>query len=155
MMQFSNDLFRRLALATPLAAIVLVAASAQQSNSSKATNSSNKQNQGGQNRGAEVRTEKIKFKQDFGPQAVAGRGDRSTTVAPHGQNNGSNGSTGSSSAIKQEFGPQPVARRGDRMTAPAPPPSSGGKSQTPAPAAIGPNGKPAGAISPATGQNKP
>ena len=102
---------RKFALVAALCVLAPIIAPSQQSNKSKATNSSN-----GQNQGAEVRTEKIKFKQDLGTQAAATRGVQTTTANPSGKNSGNSGSNGSSSQIKQDFGPQAVAGRKDRMT---------------------------------------
>ena len=114
---------RSCALAAALSVVAIAAIPAQQSHSAKAGGSP-----GGQSQRAEVRTEKIKFKQEFGPAAVGRRGDLSNAAGQPGANHGSNGSA---SQFKQEFGPQVAARRGDRMTAATPPASSGGNSQAP------------------------
>ena len=113
---------RSLALAAALSTITLLAAPAQQSNSGKATGSSN-----GHNQGAEVRTEKIKFKQEFGPQTVGRRDDRMSAATPPSQGNGGKGSGGSSAAVRQEFGPQVHAPRNAPTSAVHPTPDSGGK----------------------------
>jgi hypothetical protein len=97
---------RSLALATAFSTIALLAAPAQQSNSGKATGSSN-----GHNLAAEVRTEKIKFKQEFGPQTAARRGDRMSAATQPSQGNAGKGSGRSSAAVHQEFGPQVHAPR--------------------------------------------
>lgn len=102
---------RSLALASALSTIALLAAPAQQSNSGKATGSSN-----GHNQGAEVRTEKIKYKQEFGPQTVARRGDRMNAVTQPSQGSGGRGSGSSSAAVRQEFGPQVQAPRNARTS---------------------------------------
>jgi hypothetical protein len=141
---------RSYALAAALCTIAMIAAPAQQSHPAKASGSSN-----GQNQGAEVRTEKIKFKQEFGSQAAGRHGDGSSAGNQHGAGKGNHGSAGSASEVKQEFGPQVVARRGDRMTTAAPPASSGGSSKASAPAAVGPGGQPTKRISPQASQNKP
>jgi len=117
---------RSCALAAALSVVAIAAIPAQQSHSAKAGGSP-----GGQSQRAEVRTEKIKFKQEFGPAAVGRRGDLSNAAGQPGAGNANHGSSSSASQFKQEFGPQVAARRGDRMTAATPPASSGGNSQAP------------------------
>jgi hypothetical protein len=127
----------------------LPATPAQQSNNGKSSASS-----GGQKQSAEVRTEKIKFKQEFGPQTTAPRGDRTAAATPSAQNGasnasgnngtGNNGSSSSASEFKQDFGPQSVATRKDRSTTATPPSTSGqgnGQSQQ-SPTLFTPDGKP-------------
>ena len=99
-----------LAATFPLA---LVASPAQQSNNGKTSASSN-----GQHQTAEVRTEKIKFKQEFGPQAVASRGDHMAVMTPqNGSNNpGPNPAGGAASANRQEFGPSVQGPRRQNLT---------------------------------------
>src|SRR5208283_1488119 len=115
---------RSLAIATALSTIALVATQAQQSNSGKATGSSN-----GHNQGAEVRTEKFKVKQEFGPQTVARRNDSISAVTPPSQGNSGKGSGGSSAAVRQDFGPQVHAPR-NAPTSTVLPTNSGGKPAT-------------------------
>ena len=76
------------------------------------------------NQGTSGRVEKFKVKQEFGPQSVSRRGDRTAISTPPGQGSGeqgnNNGSSSSTDKFKQEFGPQTVSRRGDRMRVDAP-----------------------------------
>jgi len=76
------------------------------------------------NQGTSGRVEKFKVKQEFGPQSVSRRGDRTTIATPPGQGSGAqgnnNGSSSSTDKFKQEFGPQTASRRGDRMSVDAP-----------------------------------
>jgi len=77
------------------------------------------------NQGTSGRVEKFKVKQEFGPQSVSRRGDRTTIATPPGQGSGAqgnnNGSSSSTDKFKQEFGPQSVPPRGDRTTIATPP----------------------------------
>lgn len=112
-------------LAASLITFATLAAQAQQSNNGKTSVSSN-----GQSQAAEVRTEKFKVKQEFGPQTVARHSDRTNTATPPGQSNGNSGSTSQPSKFKQEFGPQTASRRDDNVIVPAPQGQSASNSGT-------------------------
>jgi hypothetical protein len=109
-MRFSSG--RRQAFTVMLFALVIVPLSAQQQNKQ---NTGTKPATSGEK--AEVRTEKFKYKQEFGPQSAARRGDRMTTVTPPNQNSGGNPQGTSSSTIHQEFGPTVHGSRKQSTTA--------------------------------------
>jgi hypothetical protein len=146
-MTSQNISLRSFVLAAAFCATALLA-TAQQSSNGRSSASS-----GGQKQSAEVRTEKFKVKQEFGPQTTAHRNDRTSTATPPGQNGGSNGpgdngSSSSADKFKQEFGPQSVGTRKDRAATAAPPSTSGqgngpgnGKAQQ-SPSLFTPDGKP-------------
>jgi hypothetical protein len=124
-MTLHNLSLRSFVLAATFCATAFLAAQAQQSSDGKSNAST-----GGQKQSAEVRTEKFKVKQEFGPQTTAPRGDRTNTSTTPGQNGGSNASgnndaNSSASEFKQEFGPQVVGSRKDRAATAAPPSASG------------------------------
>lgn len=121
---------RNSVLAATLITISLSMASAQQSNNGRTSVSSN-----GQPQTAEVRTEKFKVKQEFGPQTVARRDNRTAAATPSAQNGGGS-STGRASKFKQEFGPSVHAARQQNVTTATPPVRSGaGSAQVAQPAA--------------------
>ncbi len=75
-------------------------------------------------RGTGTRVEKFKVKQEFGPQTVSRRGDRTAVATPPGQGDGTQGTNsgnsanGSSDAIKQDFGPTAHGLRKETTSAP-------------------------------------
>jgi hypothetical protein len=74
----------------------------------------------------EVRTEKFKVKQEFGPQSSSRRSDQSTTVTPPSQGSGTQGTGAANNPnpqnekFKQEFGPTQASKRIDQTDATGP-----------------------------------
>ncbi len=83
--------------------LALIPVGAQQDRAGQQQNAGTAPAPGG--KGTETRVEKFNVKQDFGPQSVPRRGDRTTAATPPGQGNGGKGQGGSGATIHQEFGP--------------------------------------------------
>ena len=110
-MQMRFPVGKSLTLTMILCMLAIIPLSAQQQNSGQ-QNSGTKPATGSDK--PEVRTEKFKVKQEFGPQTVARRSDSTTTVTPPSQGNSSSG-TGSAQASSApardniQFNPQATA----------------------------------------------
>lgn len=120
-MQFPSG--RSVSITAVLCALAIIPLAAQQKNTStqnggaKPAASSEK---------AEVRTEKFKVKQEFGPQTAARRSDNTTAATPPNQGSSPGAS---SSTVRQEFGPAVHGPRKQDLSA-AGSGGSGGNSQS-------------------------
>jgi hypothetical protein len=116
-MQMRFPVRRSLTLTMVLCVLAIIPLSAQQQNGGP-QNTGTKPATGSEK--AEVRTEKFKVKQEFGPQTVARRGDRTTTVTPPSQGSSSSG-TGSAQSSSAHAGDDvqfnPQATAGTQKTA--------------------------------------
>jgi hypothetical protein len=123
-MQLSFPLGKSLSITAALCALAIIPLAAQQKNAST-QNPGTKPASSGEK--AEVRTEKFKVKQEFGPQTVARRSDKMTTATPPNQGSSPGAS---SSTVRQEFGPAVHGPRKQNLSA-AGSGGSGGNSQSP------------------------
>jgi len=116
-MQMRFPVRRSLTLTIVLCVLAIIPLSAQQQNGSQ-QNSGSKPATGSDK--PEVRTEKLKVKQEFGPQTVARRSDGTTTVTPPSQGNSSS-ATGSGQSSNAQAGDDvqfnPMATAGTQKTA--------------------------------------
>jgi len=116
-MQMRFPVRRTLTLTMVLCVLTIIPLSAQQQNGGQ-QNSTTKPATGSEK--AEVRTEKFKVKQEFGPQTVARRSDKTTTVTPPSQGNSSSGTgsaNGSSAHAGDDVQFNPMATAGTQKTA--------------------------------------
>ena len=120
-MQF--PLGKSVSITMVLCALAIIPIAAQQKNTST-QNGGNKPAASSEK--AEVRTEKFKVKQEFGPQTAARREDGTTAATPPNQGSSSGAS---SSTVRQEFGPAVHGPRKQGLNA-ADPGGSGGKPQS-------------------------
>ena len=125
-MQMRFPVGKSLTLTIFLCMLSIIPLSAQQQNGGQ-PNTGTKPATGSEK--SEVRVEKFKVKQEFGPQSVSRRGDRTTTATPPSQGSGNNNQGASAATSHQEFGPTVHDSRKDTSTAPSPG-GSGGKPQS-------------------------
>lgn len=115
-MQMRFPVRHSLTLTMILCVVAIAPLSAQQQNGSR----QNTPTKPATSEKAEVRTEKFKVKQEFGPQTASRRSDRTTAVTPPSQGNSSLG-TGSAKSSSTQAGDDirfnPMATGGTQKTA--------------------------------------